>query len=253
MPSPVQLQTIRAQARELADEVNSTFVTDATANLWVNAAYRAVYDMLIAADPDWGLAESIFDSQAGILEYALPDDFYQARGVDRFPGIVGVPGDDQASRLLAVENERYQRIEPFSFLDRGREQEPYADVRWHATAPTRYRIIRNGRDGSAGRIRLEPNPGTRTWRLWYVSAADPLELDTDFLDGINGFEEYIIADVAEKMMVKAEVDPSGARKIKAEQEARIKHMAHRRHQDQPSQVVDLRGRRGIYPHRSNRR
>jgi hypothetical protein len=248
---------LRNQARQLADEVDTVFITDATANEWINQSYARLRDLLVDANPDWLIAKYPLYTTSGTLEYDLPDDFYQIRGVDMFQGVIGDPSDDEASNVALMEAERYDPIEQFNFLDRGRGQEVWPPPRWTAEASViRYRVIQTDLNYQAGvttqghndeKIRFEPDPGTRSFRIWYVPVA--VQLATDGSDdaveinGINGYEDYIIAAVAERMMIKAETDPSGPIRLRQEAESRITRMAGRRDQGRPVQVADTRHRR----------
>jgi hypothetical protein len=225
---------IRDQARELADEVNSTFITNTTIDRWIDAAFTKLHDLMVSANPDWWLAEHVFQTTVGTKEYALPEDFYQARGVDLMEGAVSA-GEGQ----LAAVGEGIS-IESYNFLDRNRHSQNWPPMRWIDAPAVRYRIVRSGHDPIEARIRFEPDPGGRVYRLWYVRAS-PSEGNTEY-DGVNGWEEYVIADVAIKMMIKSESDPSAAMALKSEAEARINRMAPKRDQGRPVQVADTRRR-----------
>jgi hypothetical protein len=217
---------IRDQARELADEVTGAagFITDATANEWINQGYAKLVDLLVGANPDWYLADVEIQTTPGTREYAVPDDFYQVRGVD-----------------MVLSAEHVVTLEPFNFLDRNRHQDQWPPPRWtDVETRVRYRVLRKGIDGDETRLRFEPDPLGKLYRLWYVRAAQDLEDDADELDGVNGYEEFIVADVAMKMMVKAETDPSPAMALKAEAVDRINEMARKRDQGRPVQVADTR-------------
>lgn len=224
-----RLDYLREQARQLADEVYPAGVTgaitDALATRWVNQAYSELHDLLVSANPDWYLADTTINTTNGTVEYAVPADFKDVRGVD----------------LIVDGNE--VPLEPYNFLDRGRVDRAWPPPRWNdSMSAVRYRIIRKGIDGSASRLRFDPDPGTNSYRLWYVQAAQLLVNDDDELDGVNGWEEYVIAAVAERMHAKVGTDPSVAQKLKAEQAARIQEMARKRDQGRPVQVADTRER-----------
>jgi hypothetical protein len=219
---------IRGQARELADEVNSTFVTNDTINAWIDQAYAKLLDLLVSANPDWALKSTDIQTTAGTREYEVPADFYQVRGVD-----------------LVLDADHRISLEQFNFQDRNRYASEWPPRRGiDDAAATRYRVIRKGLDGSETRILFEPDPLGRLYRLWYTQAAQDLAAsDSAELDGVNGYEEYIIADIAEKIMTKCETDPSGAVRMKAEALARIAEMSRKRDQGRPVQVADTRTQR----------
>lgn len=235
-------------ADEPATGSDGGFITDEMANRWIDQAFAKVLDMLVDADPDWGVTEALIYTTQGVLEYALPPLVYQIRGVDMFESQIGDPDDDIESNVALARDARYVPIESFNFLDRGRGLLIYPPPRWpHFPEVVRYRVIRRGTTGTDARIRFEPDPGTRTYRLWYIPSAEILDDtaadDANVLDGVNGWEEYVIADAAEKMMIRARLDPSGAVRQKAEAEKRIRSMAPKRDRGRPVQVADTRHRR----------
>lgn len=268
MSRNVTVQWIRDQARQIADEPEigtngaDGFITNATATEWVNQAIAKLRDMMVSANPDWLVVKYPIHTTAGTQEYDLPDNFYQARGVDMFEGPVSNSGEDLQDQINAMETQTYYPIESFNFLDRGRDQGSSVPVWWrgHVTQ-IRYRIIQSDLNYDANittfgeydeKIRFEPDPGTRTYRLWYVPAAAQFETDgtddANNVNGFNGFEEYIIGDVAEKMMGKAETDPSVAVRMKREATDRIAEMARKRDQGRPVQVADTRNRHRHWRH-----
>jgi hypothetical protein len=96
-----------------------------------------------------------------------------------------------------------------------------------------------------GSIELLPTPaGAYTVNIRRIPPQPPLVADEDTLDGLNGFEEWIVCDVVRKLAASEKdttlvslMDATCAR-----QEARIATMARMRDRASNKRVVDVRGR-----------
>jgi hypothetical protein len=86
-------------------------------------------------------------------------------------------------------------------------------------------------------------PQIATVNLWYVPAITKLVNDSDTLDGVNGWEEFLILDAAIKCMVKEESDPSALLAQLNFVKDRIKTMAKDRDQGEPRTTTDIVGSR----------
>jgi hypothetical protein len=96
-----------------------------------------------------------------------------------------------------------------------------------------YRLIGNN-------VEIVPDdhaPGT--YRFWYIPSYTTLALDADTVDGVNGWEEYIIVDACIKCLEKEESDTSVFERQKAKLEQRIEEMASNRDLDQPERITDI--------------
>jgi hypothetical protein len=215
--------------------VNTTFVTDAQLNVWIDESLAELWDLLSRADPDRYLMApySIATTASGSkpYAYALPADFYQARGVD-----------------LVIGNDRYP-LERVDFLDRERfstasslAMPPYGTL-------VRYRIERSAADGSGARIVFDPDPGTNTYNLHYVQAPQLLGSDVATFDGVAGWEMWIVYDVAAKALAKEESDASFCLAQRARIEERIKHSGRQRDAASPTKIQDTYRPGGIMPRR----
>jgi len=164
---------------------NNTFIAEGELTSYVNNSIAELYDLLCEAyGSDYYVTSvegSIVSGQQG---YDLPDDFYELKGVD-----------------MKVDNQTWQTIQRYNFNERNR----YPDgATWNIFGYTdiRYRIVGN-------KIHFTPTPdGTYTYRLHYVPVATKLVNDNDELDDLNAYSEYVIVDVAIKLMTKEESDPS---------------------------------------------
>jgi len=218
VPSLVTLSEIREEAAERADMENSNFVNSAELLRYINRSYAKLYDLLIQAYPDYFTKTKPFSFSVNTTDrfYRLPGDFYKLRGVD-----------------LVSSNTKSITLKPFMFEERNRYSEP---VIWgfEGTAYIRYRITGN-------KIEFVPqNATTAQIELWYLPTAPKLETDTDTIDGINGWEEFVILDTAIKMVTKEESDPSALMAQKAEFKRDLEIIAASRDLGQTERVSDVR-------------
>lgn len=79
----------------------------------------------------------------------------------------------------------------------------------------------------------------QTVRYFYVPRWVPLVADVDTVDGVNGWEEYIIWDAAIKALSKEESDTSVPMAEKQALVARIQAEAENRDAGSPARVVDV--------------
>jgi len=84
--------------------------------------------------------------------------------------------------------------------------------------------------------------GGQTIRIWYAPRPNQLINQTDTLDGIAGWEEYIVADVCIKMLAKEESDVSIFAAQKMEMDKRLDEMAKNRNLGEPQTVSDAKYR-----------
>ncbi len=73
------LAQLRDRAKSESDMINNIFVTDAEWQDWINSNLCEVYDLLVqAGPPDYYSTSVQFNTSAGVLSYALPNDFRSA-------------------------------------------------------------------------------------------------------------------------------------------------------------------------------
>jgi hypothetical protein len=207
MANIVTLAELKARVRSQADAPTSNFLTETELLEFINSAYRELWDLLIEADEDRYIQQYAYTTSGSLSDsYRLQeiDDFYRLRGVD-----IGPAGS------------RYSLL-PYSFQERNDPQ--------MGSIP-RYQL--RGSD-----IYLNPAPGVgETLTVYYVPSCTPLEDDDDVVDGINGWEEYIVVDAVIRYLMKEESDFSGFAMRKKGLLDRIESMAVSRDVDVPRATV----------------
>ena len=135
----VALNTLRDEARQRADQVNSEFVTDAELNGYLNNSWSELYDILVSKyQDDYFLTSTSITVTSGTSSYSLPSDFYKARGVD-----------------LNINTNQNTPLQRYTFADRTRD----SLVRY--ARDVKYRI-------QANNIVFAPSPSNNTATLWYI-------------------------------------------------------------------------------------
>lgn len=233
------LADLRLRAQQRSDQVNSNFVSPAEWVNYINASYFELYDLLVqkygdnyyvALDgnnkPYQFTTDGVKDTYGlpdGTTTYLMPDGstapaFYKALGVSLLIN-AGTPS-------------QYITLKPFMFGERDTLTRPGVAIR--GRAGLRYRINGNG-------LWLRPFPMSgQTLVIHYVPRMTPLVDDEDTVDGISGWEEYVVVDAAIKAMQKEESDVSVLMAQKQALIARIESAADSRDAGMPARVVDVR-------------
>lgn len=208
MALTVTLSSLREQARQRADMVNSRFILDDEWNTYINSAYTELRDLLITQGADW-FVESQVLNLTGAQDYIeIPDNVYKLVGID-----------------YSLGGEQYP-MQKFIFADRFK-------YKWNSNV-LRYRIV-------GGRIEFRPQPAAQAITLWYVPPTTLLQSDSDEVDGVNGWEDYIIVDAAIKALLKEESDVTALMAEKQGLTERISMLGASRDQQFPERVTDVTG------------
>lgn len=216
MARSVTRQYIREQAKLRADMENSNFISDDEANAYIDASATELYDLLVGVYSDYYVSQATVSVVAGTDHYSLPTDFYKLLGVD-------LVIDTQGNAVT---------LKPFVFAERNSY---IFTPTWNVVGLAYLRYHLRGSE-----IHLVPRPNTnQSLRLWYVPAMPALTSDSSTLDGINGWEEYVITDVAIKMAQKEESDVSVLMAQKAALIQRINSSAINRDAGAPDKVSDV--------------
>ena len=199
---------------------NSTFVTDAEVTSYINRSYAELYDLLIEQyGEDYSVSSSTITTTSA-TDYALPGTFYKLVGVDLL--VAGTHGQSNAE---------YVTLLPYQFAERNRYSAAVVGL-IQPTDSFRYKIL-------GGNIRFIRPDANRTVVLYFHPAITFLSGDSDTLDGVNGWEEYIIVDSAIKCLKKEESDASELMVVKAELKDRIHRMAAQRDVGHSERISDV--------------
>jgi hypothetical protein len=209
------LLNMRERVRARADMKNSSFVEDDELTQYINSSYQELYDLLVASFEDYYTATPLSINITSGNSFDLPVDFYKLRGVDG-----------------KLDNNNFFTLQPFNFAERNINRQGVGIINsniWY----TQYRIVGN-------KILITPEDNaTGNYRLWYIPRCPILVSDIDTLDGINGWEEYVVVDAARKCLAKEESDTSGLVQDKEMLRKRIEAMAARRDAGMPKTITDV--------------
>lgn len=215
LPS-MTLAEIRTAAKQRADMVNSSFVSDAEWNSFINGSGYALYDILVASyGEDYFSTTYSFTTDGTSERYALPSGFYKLLGVE-----------------VLIASSQYVTLKPFKFGERNRFARP-GTVILGDLANLQYRL-----NGSF--LWLQPMAASgQTVRIWYVPQWTALTADATTFDGISGWLDYVVVDAARKALVKEESDTAQLERELAELKDRIVGQAPNRDTAGPVRVTDV--------------
>lgn len=164
------LLQLRTRVRQRTDnEGPSEFVTDTELNQLINSAYQELYALL--ARESLHRSESVSTITAtGADDYAVPT------------GLLGIIGVYRTYDLDKVPLERF----PDKFRPGGRTGDALM-----------YRV-------SGTRLVLYPKPSSGTYDVVYIPTCPVLTVDADSVEGVVGWEEFIVIDAAINVLAKEE-------------------------------------------------
>jgi hypothetical protein len=165
------LLQLRTRIRQRTDTVGSAFVTDAELTGLINTAYKELYGLLVRASLHHAEETEVITA-TGADSYELPEDFLGLIGVYRTVGEEKVP------------LERF----PTKFRPGTRTGDACM-----------YRI-------SASELILYPKPDSGDYDLVYIPVPGDMASDGDTMDGMLGWEEFVVLDAAISVLEKEESD-----------------------------------------------
>ena len=216
----VTLLSLRTELRNRIDRKNSKFFTNPELNEYLSKSYKELYDILIQKfGDDYYVADPYeFTTNGADSFYDVPEDFYKGLGVDA--SYNGGAGNGWIT------------LRQFMFQERNAYTMPNYQA-FYGITNLRYRFYNNA-------IWFTPQPiAGQLCRLFYIPRPNDLSDDADTVDGVSGWEEYIICDAAIKCMVKEESDPSDFAAQKLALLQRIESAAENRNAGQPQTVSDV--------------
>ena len=212
----ITLAELKTQARQMADMEQSQFVTDAELTNYINFAIAELHDLLVQTyGSDYFLESVEGTTTSGTANYALPADFYKLRGID-----VRLNGTD------------WFTVPPFNFNERNK-YERFGSWTLLGISNIRYRVM-------GGNLKLTPTPDSNVdYRLWYIPVASKLSADTDSLNDVNQYSDYVIVTAAMKMRHKEESDIRALAAERGRIVERIEQAAQNRDAGQSEQITDI--------------
>ena len=222
------LQNLVDRVRQRADMTGSAFVSDAEVISYINVAMAEIHDVLVTKFEDYYVSTHQYTlpgSGSGLTagQFALPDSFYKALGVDFDVGGVTY------------------RLRPYHFQERAMYNSP--GVVASTVTNTLYHI-----QGES--IRFIPAPtvsGTVT--LWYVPEAEQYSTsESEYMAKTvydkapavaYGYEEYVVIDAAIKCLQKEESDVQVLLVPKQQQLERIEQAAGKRDAGESYSITDV--------------
>lgn len=215
----MSLAELRLEAQQRCDQEGGVFITKTEWNRYISRSYKELYDILIQkfGDDYFVTTPYSYTTAADTYLYALPVDFYKLLGAE-----ISIGGS-------------YVSLRKFEFIQRNMWNQPNVYTMYGLTN-LRYRL-------SGSNLRLTPTPAAnQTVRIWYAPRPSILMADTDTVDGVSGWEEYIIVDTCIKAMAKEESDPSVFIAQKNALIKRIEEAAENRDIGEPEVVSDSKMR-----------
>lgn len=225
--SVATLSELRLLAQQYSDMVNSGFVTTAEWNSYLNLAYFELYDILIQkyGDDYFVTTPYSFTTDGTSQQYTLPTNFYKFLGLDLQLGSV---------------QDSWVTIRPFMFGERNRYSVPNFQS-FYGVTNLRYRVFGNS-------LFLTPIPAAgQTLRMWYIPILTELVSDSDTVNGISGWQDYLPVEAAIKALMKEESDVSMLQSRKQALIARIESAAEGRDAGNPQTVTDSATTDNWYP------
>lgn len=153
---------------EGVDEADK-FVTTVETNALINTAYRELYGHLIRHGMHRTESTTTITAD-GSATYTLADDFWALLTVHA--------ADTNGRRIELARHDHHHR----------------PDTSWNSDACS-YRVI-------GVELELSPIPLTGTYEVRYIPLPATLSADDDQIDGVLGWEEYVVLWVAVKLLQK---------------------------------------------------
>ena len=201
----VTLAELRDEARRRADMVGDNgFISDDVLTSWINKSIATLYDIILTTEQgEVFQINSPILTQVGDNAYLLRADFYKLVSVHSYIG-----GEYYRATKGQTDEFATLRSHPPS------EYEPRYFIKFDAATGDKH-------------LQVFPAPNPDYLAVVYIPYAPVLSDDDDTWDGFNGWEEWVILDVAIKMLDKEESDSTALRASKEAEERLIKaHSAH---------------------------
>lgn len=226
-PGQTTLGNLRLEAQQRSDLVNSFNITTQEWNSMISQSYKELYDIIIQKFgndyyiqvPYTYTTSGTIDSVTQAQTFPLPNDFYKLMRVE----VALNPADPNSwitlRKFEAIQANLWNYPNVYTF---------------YGITNLRYRLW-------GSNLQIVPiASANQTIRIWYSPRPSQVIMDTDIVDGISGYEEYIVADVCIKALTKQESDPTVFGMQKAALLKRIEEAAENRDVGSPETVSDSR-------------
>lgn len=214
------LTQLRSDVRVIADvEGETDRHPDAMLTRWINQSIQAFRLMVsTAGSPYYITTTAAADTVSGTASYALPSDFVEAYGVD-----LTVNG-------YTVALPQYEFAERADYTRSAQDSD---------SMPAYWRV-------QGSNLVMIPTPdGAYSYQLHYLPTGTDLSADADTFDGIAGWEDWIVYDVALKVLTRDDEDEQAAKVASLLQKRTTEIMRHAGRRSRiPSRRVDTMRRRG---------
>ena len=227
MPATVLRSALVTDCRQRANMESSQFCTDVEIQRYIDQACKDLYDKLIdARGENYYMLTAPLTTTASVSYLPLPAAFYN---------LLFVRMQVQGSWVT---------LDTFDRID--------LDAMKNATGsapsfPIRYRLetdqpsAANGFLGLANLVLMPAPAAVYSVEVDYIpSYAGNLNAGDVALDGINGWEEYVIWKVVATMLAKQDADNSNALRMMGLESVRIEKLRDRRNAGRPARVIDTR-------------
>ena len=222
-PGQTTVGNIKLECLQRTNKENSSFYTQQELNSMISQSYKELWDILAQKFGDDYFVATPYTYTTGqnVQLYPLPSDFKALLGVE-----VALNPQDPNSWIT---------IREFEFIQRNLWNYPNVYT-FYGVTNMRYRL--NGNN-----IMIVPiTQSGQTLRIWYVPRPNQLINDSDTVDAVAGWEEYIVADVCIKMLAKEESDVSIYASQKMALLKRIEEAAENRNIAEPETISDAKQR-----------
>lgn len=211
------------RAKEASDMENTGFISEAEWYRKLNASVCALWDLLVKADPERYVREQTFTGDGSTVDFSVAADYY---------GTVDIYYISDATQGI---------YEPLPRLA-GREQAMMPKT--PASIPRGWTYRYNVSAPETPLIRLLPTPDSTSDCLHLYVVAPP-SYATDgsdsavTLDGIAGWEEFVVLDMAISAGSKEQASTQALERKQMEIKTRIEEMAENRTIGDAGHVIDV--------------
>lgn len=206
---------LRERARQRADMERSQYISDTEIDGYLQQSWFELYDILVSRFEDYYSTTVTSTVASGSSEITLPADFYKLRGVD-----------------YKLDGSTYATVRSFNFLERNKRARNF-DRLIAGRRNLVYRIM------GSKLLLLPENDAAGDYRIWYIPRCATFVNDSTNVNNVLDFDEYIVVDVAIKMLSKEESDIAPLLAEKAALKVRIESMASNRDAGEPATVQDV--------------